>query len=46
MASEGGVVDNINHEVVFALDLMPFEKKVVTVVITAKYPSSARINNF
>jgi uncharacterized protein (TIGR02231 family) len=46
VASEGGVVDNINHEVVFALDLMPFEKKVVTVVITAKYPSSARINNF
>ena len=46
VASEGGVVDNMNHEVVFAIDLKPFEKRVVTVVITAKYPSSARINNF
>jgi uncharacterized protein (TIGR02231 family) len=46
VASEGGIVDNINHEVVFALELEPFEKRVVTVVITAKYPSSARINNF
>jgi len=44
--SEGGVVDFINNEVVFPLNLEPFEKKVVTVVLTVKYPSSAKINNF
>jgi hypothetical protein len=44
-ASDGGVVNNVTHEVEYLLNLAPLEKKTVTLVITVRYPNGMKLKN-
>ncbi|MBI49276.1 MAG: hypothetical protein CL850_03195 [Crocinitomicaceae bacterium] len=46
LTDDSGIVDLVSNEISFDFELSPFEKRIVTYVLTVTYPGSMNLENF